>query len=98
MMPVSEAALLEFRSLVAGRLGLGFDEHRSEFLAGVLRERATARGCRDAAAYLALLSGGGGNDEWPVLSVQLSITETYFFRGQEHFRALVATRVYNYFD
>ncbi len=91
MMAVNETALVEFRSLVAGKLGLWFDEHRNEFLAGVLRDRAGARACADPMAYLGLLTGSGGGDEWPVLSVLLSVTETYFFRGQEHFRALVET-------
>ena len=91
MIPVGETVLLEFCSLVAQRLGLWFDEHRREFLAGVLRERADGRGCRDPEAYLRTLADGGWADEWPALSGLLSVTETYFFRGQEHFRALVET-------
>ena len=91
MRTVSEPALQEFRSLVAQRLGLWFDDHRREFLAGVLRDRAAGRRSGDPAAYLRTLAEGGWPDEWPVLSGLLSITETYFFRGQEHFLALTQT-------
>ncbi len=83
--------LLEFQALIAQRLGLWFDEYRREFLAGVLRDRAAARGCAEPAAYLRMLAGSGWSDEWPALSVLLTITETYFFRGQDHFRAFKDT-------
>lgn len=82
--------LLEFRSLVAGRLGLWFDEHRKDFLAGVLRDRLASRDV-DRPAYLQMLAGSGSRDEWQTLAGLLTVTETYFLRGGDHFRAFVET-------
>ena len=91
MTAASDTALLDFRSLIARRLGLWFDDHRRDFLAEVLRERAAARASGDDSAYLHLLAGSGSGDEWPLLAARLTVTETYFLRGGEHFRAFVET-------
>ncbi len=50
-MIATEPDLLEFRARVARRLGLWFDDHRRDFLGGILRER-TAASPGDPAAYL----------------------------------------------
>ena len=89
-MTASEPGLLEFRSLVARRLGLWFDDHRWDFLANVLRER-TAAGGGSVTGYLQKLAGLGAQDEWRELAGLLTITETYFLRGRDHFRAFVDT-------
>lgn len=87
-MIASDPSLLEFRSLVARRLGLWFDEHRKDFLAGVLRDRLASRDV-DLPAYLQMLAGIGSRDEWQALAGLLTVTETYFLRGGDHFRAFV---------
>lgn len=84
----SDHGLAEFRSLIANRLGLWFEEHRWDFLAGVLRDRLAAQG-RDLAAYLQLLATPGARDEWQVLATLLTINETYFMRGSDHLDAFV---------
>ena len=89
-MIANEPGLLEFRSLVAHRLGLWFDDHRKDFLAGVLRDRLAGRDV-DLPAYLPMLAGFGSHDEWQTLAGQLTVTETYFLRGGDHFRAFVET-------
>jgi chemotaxis protein methyltransferase CheR len=89
-MIAGEHALLEFRSLVARRLGLWFDDHRKDFIAGILRDRIAARG-GDPAAYLQMIAGSGASDEWPALAALLTVTETYFLRGGDHFRAFRET-------
>lgn len=90
-MTVNESEALEFRTLIARRLGLWFDEHRREFLAGTLRERVNARRCGSVANYFRELGGGGWPEEWTTLAGALTVTETYFLRGPEHFRALIET-------
>jgi chemotaxis protein methyltransferase CheR len=90
MKEIDETVLAEFRSLAARRLGLWFDHHRRDFLADLLRERATARG-GDPAAYLQMLAGGGLPGEWGALAGLLTVAETYFLRGGDHFRTLVET-------
>lgn len=90
-MKPEEGEIDAFRSAIVRRLGLRFDDHRREFIAGVLVERVDACGCRDVATYLRLLQESDGADEWPALAMQLTVGETYFFRGHEHFRALAET-------
>lgn len=90
MKEIDETALAEFRSLAARRLGLWFDNHRRDFLADLLRERATVHG-GDPAAYLQMLARGGLPGEWGTLASLLTVSETYFLRGGDHFRALLET-------
>lgn len=90
-MTVNESEVLEFRTVIARRLGLWFDDHRREFLAETLRERVSVRRCGTAANYFRELGGGGWPDEWATLAGALTVTETYFLRGAEHFRALIET-------
>ncbi len=89
-MIATEPDLLEFRARVARRLGLWFDDHRRDFLGGILRER-TAASPGDPAAYLQRLDDPASRDEWRTLASLLTVTETYFLRGGDHFRALVDT-------
>ncbi|MBI2518516.1 MAG: methyltransferase domain-containing protein [Opitutae bacterium] len=91
MKPVGESELLEFRALIARRLGLWFDDHRRDFLASVLSDRTAAQRCADPVSYLRGLDGAAWRDEWTVLAGTITITETYFLRGPEHFRALAET-------
>ncbi len=79
--------LADFRALIARRLGLWFDDNRRDFLADLLHERAAG----DPARFLQSLAGPGGRDEWAALAATLTVGETYFLRGGEHFRAFVET-------
>ena len=56
-----------FRAVIAGRLGLQFDDGKLEFLADVLRQRVEAGG-RTSAAYLGMLAANP-REELRVLSV-----------------------------
>jgi chemotaxis protein methyltransferase CheR len=78
-----------FRSIVARRLGLQFDEGKKELVADVLRQRLQAHGRASVASYLASISGeSNGREELRALVTHLTVTETYFFRGSDQFRAL----------
>lgn len=81
--------LESFRSIVASRLGLQFDETKMDLLADALRLRLEARGRISPGAYLAGLgSGTKESEELRTLASLLTVGETYFFRNPEHFRAL----------
>ena len=81
--------LESFRSIVAARLGLQFDETKTDLLADAFRLRLKARGRISPAAYLAGLgSGTQESEELRTLASLLTVGETYFFRAAEHFRAL----------
>jgi chemotaxis protein methyltransferase CheR len=78
-----------FRQIISGRFGLNFDDSKLPFLADVLKHRQeTVR--QDAAAYLGRLeSAGHWLDELRELAIHLTVNETYFFRNQDQFRALM---------
>jgi chemotaxis protein methyltransferase CheR len=74
-----------FRAAVAERLGLQFDEGRTELLATVLARRSEVRRM-SAEAYLARLDRDAGA-ELAALAAALTTPETYFFRHSDQFRA-----------
>ncbi len=83
------AELDHFRTIIAGRLGLQFDDGKMDRLAEVLRQRLNARGERTASAYLtSIASSANGREELRALAPHLTVSETYFFRCPDHFRVL----------
>lgn len=95
MIEESERANVErFRTAIAERLGLSFDDSRSAFLGDVLRRRAAAR-LIPAEMYLAALVGERTAAETGALAQELTVGETYFFRNREQFRALAEVAVPN---
>jgi len=77
-----------FRDMVASRFGLDLDDGKLDFVSGVLQRRLDALGALSPAAYLDLLGSSYPPEELSVLAGELTVTETYFFRGAEHCRAL----------
>src|ERR1035437_5106348 len=89
MDPIPRAELDTFRSIVAARLGLHFDETKMDLLADVFRQRLEARGRISTGSYLAGFAYGvKGREELRTLASLLTVAETYFFRSPEHFRVL----------
>jgi len=85
---IERAEIESFRTLVARRLGLSFEDGKLDYLADILRSRVEAEGQGHGGRYLGRLSGAAGwRDEWRVLAEQLTVAETYFFRYWDHFRA-----------
>ena len=76
---LNRAELDHFRSVIAGRLGLQFDDGKLEFLADVLRQRLEA-GSLTSTAYLGKLSSNS-REELRELASRLTVSETYFFRA-----------------
>ncbi|MEV7630479.1 protein-glutamate O-methyltransferase CheR [Actinoplanes sp. NPDC089786] len=75
-----------FRTLLAAKLGWTFADNDEPHLAQELARRAAAHNL-DQEGYLRLLAQDGP-DELAALAEDLTITETYFFRHGEQFRAL----------
>jgi len=84
--PIAAAELEAFRAGIARRLGLCFDETKSELLAEVLRQRleSTKRSCD---SYLSGLNQDASPAEVAALARSLTVGETHFFRNEDHFRA-----------
>ncbi len=89
MIVAPAAAEIEcFRSLVAERLGLYFEDGKLDFLADVLRQRMEDTGCHLFSAYQKHISSHAvERREVGALAEQLTVGETYFFRYAEHFQA-----------
>ncbi|HEX3847321.1 MAG TPA: CheR family methyltransferase [Steroidobacteraceae bacterium] len=77
---------MRFRSWIARRLGLNFDDGKLGFLAELLARRAQDAG-RDPHGYLDRLEAAGPDPELRALIAELTVPETYFFRHMEQFRA-----------
>ena len=91
MIQVNDTDVHDFRALIVRQLGLWFDDHRRDFLAEILRERTAANRSGTASGYLRWLGHNAAREEWLVLAELLTVTETYFMRGAEHFQAVVET-------
>jgi chemotaxis protein methyltransferase CheR len=77
-----------FRAIVTALFGWRFDEARaSTTLAEVLRRRVEATGSGSADGYLRRLGAAPWVDEQRAVAEELTITETYFFRNPDQFRA-----------
>jgi chemotaxis protein methyltransferase CheR len=85
---IERGRLERFRTAVARRLGLLFDDGKLDYLAEVLGRRLEQSGVEGCAAYLDRLSSPAGwHEEWRALAGDLTVGETYFFRYRDHFRA-----------
>ncbi|MGE0449548.1 MAG: CheR family methyltransferase [Vicinamibacterales bacterium] len=86
MIPVSSGAVRRFRDMLTTRLGLQFADERLHELADLLQARA---GSGSVDAYLDALSDAPIDDrELSTLAGTLTVSETYFFRNMDQFRAL----------
>lgn len=87
---VGRAEVERFRSIVADRLGLRFDDGKIDFLSEILGRRLGQAGSA-AGPYLDALAAGSRREELRALADDLSVSETYFFRYGDHFRAFRET-------
>ncbi|HET7893360.1 MAG TPA: CheR family methyltransferase [Candidatus Sulfotelmatobacter sp.] len=77
------------RRIVGSRLGLQVEDDKLDALAEIFYRRLQARSKMDTASYLGMLdSRVNAREELRILASQLTVAETYFFRGPEHFSAL----------
>jgi chemotaxis protein methyltransferase CheR len=86
-MPAALGQVERFRTLVANRLGLQFEDARMGWLADVLRRRLDVNGL-PAESYLARLQAEAPRSELGALAQELTVAETYFFRNIDQFHAV----------
>ena len=77
----------KFRDLVADRLGLHIDESRLSNLADVLRNRVAFSGGGCSAYLDRFATGSFPNEDFQALARDLTVTETFFFRGKDQIAA-----------
>jgi chemotaxis protein methyltransferase CheR len=85
--PTAGSAVTTFREVLADRMGWRFADGDLPHLLAVLDQRSAALDL-SRAAYLGRLAAGGWSAEAAALIDDLTITETYFYRHGEQFRAL----------
>jgi len=78
--------LTPFKSLIRGKCGLSFEDHREAILEEGIRTRSSARAAVSHEAYFSLLSCEP--EEFKRLVNLITVKETYFFREPEHFKLL----------
>ncbi|HEU4682511.1 MAG TPA: CheR family methyltransferase [Gemmatimonadales bacterium] len=89
MTAIERAHIEQFRTIVAGSLGLHYEDGKLDYLADVLRQRMGSVGSSRFDSYVErLASSPKGSDELRALAEQLTVNETFFFRNTDHFRAL----------
>jgi chemotaxis protein methyltransferase CheR len=85
--PITPHDVERFRVAIGRHMGLHFDDARLGFLSEVLQRRLT-RLARPGDLYLRALDHDPAADEIGALARELTVTETYFFRNDDQFRAL----------
>jgi chemotaxis protein methyltransferase CheR len=87
---VRTADVERFRTFIARRFGLHFDESKTAFLDETLRRRLEALRCGDGEAYFGRVEGDSAAlaKEIRALASCLTVPETYFFRNIDQFHAL----------
>lgn len=86
---IERAHIERFRTIVAHRLGLQYDDGKLDYLADILRQRMASAECPRVEPYLERLTSSSKiSDELRALAEQLTVNETFFFRNADHFRAL----------
>ena len=86
-----DAVFPALKARVIARTGHNYYEDKDDLLYDRLRKRMRVRGLADCAAYLSLLEGAAGREEWAALEAEITIGETFFFRYAEQFAALRGT-------
>jgi chemotaxis protein methyltransferase CheR len=86
--PLDRTNLEQFRTIVASRLGLQYEDGKLEYLADVARQRMKLVGNPRFETYIErLISSPRGEGEFRALAEQLTVNETFFFRNADNFRA-----------
>jgi chemotaxis protein methyltransferase CheR len=79
----------QFRALVADRLGLIFDDSKLGLLAEALRRRIEANHAAGAPYLERLAARHLPPEELGQIAQELTVTETYFYRGPDQIRAFI---------
>ncbi len=85
--PLDSLDVDRFKAAVERRLGLFFDDAKLGFLGEVLQRRIGRLG-QACGSYLLSLENEACDKELAALAEELTVTETYFFRNREQYRAL----------
>jgi chemotaxis protein methyltransferase CheR len=86
MNPEAAPHVDRFRTVLGRRLGLSFDDGAAVMLHDALTRRA-GRARLLPSQYVGCLENGDGDDELRSLALELTTTETYFFRHHEQLEA-----------
>lgn len=89
MDPISESEFEDFRAFFVRKTGIQFDSSKRYFVDRRLLDRIDATGVGDFRTYFAILKANERGEEMQHLTNAMTVNETYFYREEHHFRALV---------
>lgn len=79
----------KFREFFYRKTGIAFDDSKRYFVERRLIERMEASGCEDFRSYFTKLRFETMGDECQLLTNEMTVNETYFFREEHHFDCLI---------
>ncbi len=88
---MSDDVFASFRDFVYKQSGIYFTDTKKYLLEGKISKRLTALGMKRFDDYLRHVQSAQGRPELPALYEAITINETYFFRSEPQFDALIAT-------
>lgn len=89
MDPISESEFDDFRAFFVRKTGIQFDASKRYFVDRRLHDRIDATGVGSFRQYFAHLQSNAHGEEMQHLTNAMTVNETYFYREEHHFRALV---------
>lgn len=87
--PISEEEFEDFRRFFVRKTGIQFDPSKRYFVDRRLHDRIGATSASSFREYFARLKANERGEEMQQLTNAMTVNETYFFREEHHFRALV---------
>ncbi|MBI2601725.1 MAG: methyltransferase [Deltaproteobacteria bacterium] len=93
MMQVTQIDIDSFKQFIENRMGLFLDATRISGLNELILTRIQVCRCMGFQGYLKLLEGPESAEELRVLSENITVGETYFFRHVDQFRAFIDSAV-----
>ena len=87
--PMSSEEFSDFRDFIYKQSGIYFVESKKYLLEGRIQKRLAANYLSTYREYLRLIKSASGKPEIISLIDSITVNETYFFRAEQHYEALV---------
>jgi len=86
---ISDAEFQKFREFFYRKTGISFDDSKRYFVDRRLADRIKATQSEDFRSYFMLLRFQASGEECQLLTNEMTVNETYFFREDHHFDCLI---------
>ncbi len=86
---ITEAEFQKFKEFFYRKTGISFDDSKRYFVDRRLADRIQATNSEDFRSYFMLLRFQASGEECQLLTNEMTVNETYFFREDHHFDCLI---------